>query len=73
MTSENGNGYELPPPTLYSRSVKLESTAKGIRLHINVYGNTNEEVREAALKLYCDMEQDCKEHKIPLAKIEVAS
>jgi hypothetical protein len=74
MTSDNGNGTvcELPPAQLYKFSLKLESTAKGLRIHCHCYGNSSEEVRTAALQLYCETEEDLKRHKLPIAKLEVA-
>ena len=71
MTSDNGNGYELLPPQIYSKSIKLESTAKGLRIHAHCYGNDSVQLRKDILSLYCDIEQDLIDKKLQIAKMEV--
>jgi hypothetical protein len=36
----------------FSHSIKVEETAKGIRVHVHVYGNDEEETIESALRTY---------------------
>jgi hypothetical protein len=72
MTSDNGNnGYELPPSQIYTKSIKLESTAKGIRIHLHCYGDDSVQLRKDILTLYCDLEQDLIKKQLPIAKMEV--
>jgi hypothetical protein len=72
MTSDNGNGYELPPPQIYSKSIKLESTTKGLRILCHCYGDDSVQLRKDILTLYCDIEQDLIKKNLPIAKMEVA-
>ena len=72
MTSDNGNGYELPAPQIYSKSIKLESTAKGLIIHCHCYGDDSVQLRKDILTLYCDIEQDLIKKNLPIVKMEVA-
>jgi hypothetical protein len=72
ITENSIVGLELPPPQLHKFSLKLESTQKGVRLHVHCYGDTSEEVRKNAISCFLDAENDLREKHIPIAKMEVA-
>jgi uncharacterized protein (TIGR02271 family) len=53
VTSEQVNVEgELPILQQFSHSIKVEETAKGLRIHVNVYGNNEDETIESALRTY---------------------
>jgi hypothetical protein len=58
-------------PSQWSHSVKLEETAKGVRIHVHVYANNQEDAIAEALETYMNTRNACKENKIPLAPMEV--
>lgn len=55
----------------YSHSVKLEETAKGVRISVHVYANTDMEVIEETFKTYLKARQTAMDNKIPLAPMEI--
>ena len=53
VTSEQVNVEgELPTLQQFSHSIKVEETAKGLRIHVHVYGNNEDETIESALRTY---------------------
>ncbi len=58
-------------PVQYTHSVKIEDTAKGIRLSVHVYANGLETAVSEAIKLYQATKQKAKKEKIPVAPMEV--
>ena len=58
-------------PSQYTHSVKLEETAKGVRVHIHIYANGQDEAIEQALETYLSVRKNCEENNIPLAPMEV--
>lgn len=42
----------MPDQPVYSHSIKIEDTAKGIRLSVHVYANTTGEAIEQAFNTY---------------------
>jgi hypothetical protein len=58
-------------PVQYTHSVKIEDTAKGIRLSVHVYANGLETAVNEAIKLYQATKQKAEQEKIPVAPMEV--
>lgn len=46
------NGIEKEGLTAYPYSIKIEQTAKGLRVHAHVYGNNEEETISSAISTY---------------------
>lgn len=60
----------MPEQPVYSHSIKIEDTAKGIRLSIHVYANTSGEAIEQAFNTYLKAKMTAIDNKIPLAPVE---
>ena len=60
-------------PVQYTHSLKIEDTAKGIRISVHVYANNRQTALTEALKTYTDMKDICTDNKIPIAPMEVSS
>lgn len=60
-------------PSQFTHSIKLEETAKGVRIHVHVYANGQDEAIKEALETYLNVRNECLngEVKIPLAPMEV--
>ena len=58
-------------PTQYTHSVKLEETAKGVRVSVHVYANDRETAINQAIQTYDLMIAAMKNMKIPLAPMEI--
>lgn len=50
--TENNGGAEIPSPTLFSHSVKIEQTAKGARITVHVNANGSDAAQSEAIVLY---------------------
>jgi hypothetical protein len=60
------NQQEESIPVQYTHSIKVEDTAKGIRIHVHVYANdTNEAIREA-FQTYLKARTEAMDNKMPL-------
>jgi hypothetical protein len=51
--------------------LKLEETAKGIRISVHVYANDQEQAIEEAFNTYLKAKMTAFDNKIPLAPIEI--
>jgi len=60
----------LEIPQQYTHSVKIEDTAKGIRLSVYVYANSSGEAMEEAFNTYLKAKMVAMDNKIPLAPVE---
>ena len=58
-------------PTQFTHSVKLEETAKGVRISVHVYGNDRNAIFDA-INTYLDTKDECVDKKILLAPMEVS-
>jgi len=56
---------------VYSRSIKISDTAKGIRIDVHVYANDSSEAIEQAFNMYSDAQAKAREKKIPITPIEI--
>ena len=64
------NNQESIIPTTYTHSLKLEETAKGIRISVHVYANDTETVIEETFKTYLKAKQTSRYNKIQLVPME---
>lgn len=60
----------MPEPVIYSHSLKLEETAKGLRISVHVYSNNQEQVIEEAFQTYLKAKMTAMDNKIPLAPVD---
>jgi hypothetical protein len=60
----------LEIPQQYTHSVKIEDTAKGIRLSVHVYANSSGEAMEEAFNTYLKAKMVAMDNKISLALVE---
>jgi hypothetical protein len=60
----------MPDQPVYSHSIKIEDTAKGIRLSVHVYANTTGEAIEQAFNTYLKAKMTAINNKIQLAPVE---
>jgi hypothetical protein len=58
------------PQQQYSHSLKLEDTAKGIRLSVHVYANNTGEAIEQAFTMYLKAKMTAVDNHVPLAPTE---
>jgi hypothetical protein len=61
----------MPEQPAYSHSIKIEDTAKGIRLSVHVYANSTGEAIEQAFSTYLTAQQTARDNKIPIAPMEI--
>jgi len=59
-----------PEAVIYSHSLKLEGTAKELRISVYVYSNNQEQSIEEAFSTYLMANMTAIDNKIPLAPIE---
>ncbi len=57
-------------PVTYSHSLKLEETAKGLRISVHVYSNNEEQVIEEAFNTYLKAKMTAIDNKIQLAPVD---
>jgi hypothetical protein len=55
----------------YTTKIKIEDTAKGIRLSVHVYANSTGEAIEQAFTMYLKAKITAVDNKITLAPVEV--
>lgn len=60
----------MPEQPAYSHSLKLEETAKGLRISVHVYANDYEKAIEEAFKTYLNAKIKAIDNKIPLAPVD---
>jgi hypothetical protein len=58
------------PETQFSHSLKLEETAKGLRISVHVYANNHEKAIEEAFNMYLKAKMTAADNKIPLAPVD---
>jgi hypothetical protein len=56
-------------PQLYTHSIKIEDTAKGIRLSVHVYANDKETAIDETIATYLETKKKAEKEKIPVAPI----
>jgi hypothetical protein len=60
----------MPEQPQYTHSIKIEDTAKGIRLSVHVYANSTAEAIEQAFTMYLKAKIAAVDNKITLAPVE---
>ncbi len=70
MGSPNQSEAELPVQQ-YTHSLKIEETAKGIRIAVHVYASDAITALEQAFDMYLASREVAAKENIPLAPIEV--
>jgi hypothetical protein len=60
----------MPKQPQYTHSIKIEDTAKGIRLSVHVYANSTGEAIEQAFTTYLKTKIAAVDNKITLAPVE---
>ena len=58
------------PQPMFSQSLKLEETAKGLRISVHIYAHNTAEALEQAFKTYLDAKITAIDNKIPLAPVD---
>jgi hypothetical protein len=68
----DSNKEEIQPTsaTQYTHSIKVEETAKGLRFHVHVYGNNEDETIETVLRTYEKTIAKFMDHGHKLAPME---
>lgn len=66
MTSE----ATMPLEPAYSHSLKLEETAKGVRISVHIYAMNSGEAIEQAFQTYLHAKMKAIDNKIPLAPVD---
>jgi hypothetical protein len=66
----NSNNASMPENPQYTHSIKIEDTAKGIRLSVHVYANSTGEAIEQAFTMYLKAKITAVDNKITLAPVE---
>lgn len=61
----------LEIPVQYTHSVKIEDTAKGIRISVHVYTNDKETAINEAIATYLETKQKADKEKILVAPMEI--
>lgn len=59
-------------PVQYTHSVKIEDTAKGIRLSVHCYATDRETAINEAIATYLETKQRCEKEKIQIAPMEIS-
>jgi len=60
----------MPENQSFTHSLKLEETAKGVRISVHVYANNEEQVIEEAFNTYLKAKMVAMDNKIPLAPVD---
>jgi hypothetical protein len=58
-------------PTQYTHSIKIEDTAKGIRISVHVYTNDRETAINEAIRTYLQTRQKADKEAIVIAPMEM--
>jgi hypothetical protein len=64
---------QAPEPIVYSHSLKLEETAKGLRISVHLYGNDGQQLIQDAFRVYLDARQtayDSKDTTCPYGSVK---
>ena len=62
---------QQPQQQEFTHSLKLEETAKGVRISVHVYANSGEQVIQKAFNTYLRAKITAIDNKIPLAPVEI--
>ena len=59
-------------PNEFTHSIKLSETAKGIRIDVHVYANSQETAIFEAVETYLNTKRECEARNVVLAPLEVS-
>ena len=62
---------QQPQQQEFTHSLKLEEAAKGVRISVHVYANSEEQVIHEAFNTYLKAKITAIDNKIPLAPVEI--
>ena len=71
-TSRVGYTMSVEIPTQFTHSIKLEETAKGVRITVHIYANDRVKAMDEAIGTYEVMKGKLEEEEIPIAPMEVS-
>jgi hypothetical protein len=60
-------GVEIPPAQIYTHSLKIEDTQKGVRFTVHVYANSSDRAIDEAFSLYDGAMKRAAQLSIPMA------
>lgn len=60
-------------PVQYTHSIKIEDTAKGIRISVHVYTNDRNTAISEVIETYLETKQKAERERIIIAPVEVSS
>ena len=60
----------MPEVPAYTHSLKLEETAKGLRISVHIYAVNSSEAIEQAFQTYLHAKMKAIDNKIPLAPVD---
>jgi hypothetical protein len=63
---------ETTIPVQYTHSIKIEDTAKGIRISVHVYSNDRQTALKEVIETYLETKQLADKEKILVAPMEVS-
>lgn len=75
MNNNNNNNSGMPEliAPQYTHSLKLEETAKGLRISVHCYANTTEDAIQETFRTYLKARQEAIDNKIQLAPMNGTS
>jgi len=59
-------------PAQYTHSIKVEDTAKGIRISVHCYANDRQTAINETIATYLETKQKCEKEKILVAPMEIS-
>jgi len=70
-SAHRDSAAEVPEKPAFSHSVKLEQTAKGVRVTVHVSSDNLHDTRMQSTELFIKVQQDLQIQGIPLAPVEL--
>ena len=67
----NNDNKDVEIPQMFTHSIKLSETQKGVRIDVHVYANDRKTAIIEALETYGNMRLNCEQNNIPLAPFEI--
>jgi hypothetical protein len=64
------NNASMPEQPQYTHSIKIEDTAKGIRIDCHVYANSTNDAIQEVFTMYLKAKMTAIDNKIQLAPVE---
>lgn len=71
LMADNNNDRGTEIPSQFSHSVKLEQTAKGVRVTVHVSANSPTTARQEAIDMYIATQAELRDKGIEIAPIDV--